>query len=176
MSLYGLHISKSPSQIDHPKCTIFSKDTIVLDDIFHHYLKELLFEDNIWENCSLVMSETTKATFTVYINLKEPLWFWRFSCKEEHMIWVLVGLYKMNVKFLYRQNFLTRHHQLMRRYHTHYCHGSYIIVTLWIVEIMSVVFLMPTQEFGGTVMMSIPSKLVIYQKGFILEIFTKKLK
>ena len=29
--------------------------------------------------------------------------------------------------------------------------------------------LMPTREFGGTVMMTISLKLVIYQKGFILE-------
>ena len=44
----------------------------------------------------------------------------------------------------------------------------------WIVDIMSVMFLMPTQEFGGTVVMTISLKLVIYQKGFIMERFTER--
>ena len=46
--------------------------------------------------------------------------------------------------------------------------------THWIVDIMSVMVLIPTQEFGGTVMMKNPLKLVIYQKGFILERVTFK--
>ena len=46
----------------------------------------------------------------------------------------------------------------------------------WIVEIMSVMFLMTTQEFGGTMMMTISLKLMIYQKGFILERVTKKME
>ena len=36
--------------------------------------------------------------------------------------------------------------------------------------------LMPKQEFGGTVMITIPLRLVIYQKGFILERVTKQKK
>ena len=48
--------------------------------------------------------------------------------------------------------------------------------THWIVFIMSVMFLMAAQEFGGTVMMKISIKLVIYQKGLIIERFTKKRK
>ena len=39
---------------------------------------------------------------------------------------------------------------------------------------MSVMFLMPTQNFGGNLMMTISLKLVIYQKGFILERVTQK--
>ena len=49
-----------------------------------------------------------------------------------------------------------------------------MMATHWIVDIMSVMSLMPTEEFGGTVMMKISLKLVIYQKGFILERATKK--
>ena len=40
MSRDGLHISNSTLQIDHPKCTMLEKDTIVLDDVFHHYFEE----------------------------------------------------------------------------------------------------------------------------------------
>ena len=43
------------------------------------------------------------------------------------------------------------------------------MVTHYIVENMSVMFLMTTHECSGTVMMIISLKLVIYQKGFILE-------
>ena len=49
-----------------------------------------------------------------------------------------------------------------------------MIVTIWIVEIMSVMFLMPTQEFGGTVMMPISQKLVIFQKGYIQDRVTNQ--
>ena len=43
-----------------------------MDDIFQNYFKKKLIEDVICENCSLVHSETKKATFTVWRNLKEP--------------------------------------------------------------------------------------------------------
>ena len=49
-----------------------------------------------------------------------------------------------------------------------------MMATHWIVDIMSVIVLLPTQEFGDTAMMTISLKLVIYQKGFILERVTKK--
>ena len=52
ISLDGLNSPNSPRKIDHPKCTIFTKDTIVLNDIFHNYFKESLFEDVICEICS----------------------------------------------------------------------------------------------------------------------------
>ena len=51
-----------------------------------------------------------------------------------------------------------------------------MMVTLWIAEMMTLMFLIPTQEFGGTVMMTISLKLVIYQKGFILDRVKKTIK
>ena len=47
-----------------------------------------------------------------------------------------------------------------------------MMATHWIVGITSVMFLIAVQEFGGTVMMKISLKLVIYQKGFIIERLT----
>ena len=44
-----------------------------------------------------------------------------------------------------------------------------MIETYWILDITSGMFLIPTQEFGGTMMTKISLKLVIYKKGFILE-------
>ena len=50
-----------------------------------------------------------------------------------------------------------------------------MMVTHWIVEIMSVMFLMPTQEFGGTMMMTISLKLVILPKEvYIIKSHKKK--
>ena len=40
-----------------------------------------------------------------------------------------------------------------------------MMVNHWILYIISVMFLIPTQEFDGTIMMTISLKLVIYQKG-----------
>ena len=59
-SLDGLHISNSPRKIVNPKCTILAKYTIVLEDIFQNYFKEIIFEDVIFESCSSVSSETLK--------------------------------------------------------------------------------------------------------------------
>ena len=70
MSLGGLHMTNSLIQIDHPKCKILAKDTIVLDVIFQSYFKESLFENFTCENCSSGSSETTKSTFTVCRNFK----------------------------------------------------------------------------------------------------------
>ena len=47
-----------------------------------------------------------------------------------------------------------------------------MMATNWIVVIMSVMFLIAAQKFGGTVMITILLKLVIYQKGFIIERLT----
>ena len=58
MSFDGLHTHNSPRKIDHPKCTILAKDTIVLDIIFQNYSQEYLFEDIICENCSSGISES----------------------------------------------------------------------------------------------------------------------
>ena len=72
MSLGGLHASNLPTQIDHPKCTILAKDTVVLDVIFQNYFQESLFEDFICKHCSSGSSESIKSTITVSITLKEP--------------------------------------------------------------------------------------------------------
>ena len=44
-----------------------------------------------------------------------------------------------------------------------------MMATLWIVDIMSVMFFISTEELCGIVMIPISQKLVIFQKGFILE-------
>ena len=51
-----------------------------------------------------------------------------------------------------------------------------MMTTNCIVVIISVMFLMAAQEFGGTVMMTISIKLVIYQKGFIVKRLTNSQK
>ena len=50
-------------------------------------------------------------------------------------------------------------HQLMIRYHTPWCQWSTMIATHWIVDIMSVILLIPKQEFSVTMMMTISLKL-----------------
>ena len=47
-----------------------------------------------------------------------------------------------------------------------------MMATHWTVGIISVMFLIVAQEFGGTVMMTISLNLVIYLKGFIIEKLT----
>ena len=69
MSLDGLHTSDSPRQIDHPKCTISARDTIVLDENVNNYFKESLFENFICEYCSSGSSDSIKKTFTLCRNL-----------------------------------------------------------------------------------------------------------
>ena len=49
------------------------------------------------------------------------------------------------------------------------------MATHWTVGIISVMFLIVAQEFGGTVMMTISTKLAIYQ-GFIIERLTNPRK
>ena len=44
----------------------------------------------------------------------------------------------------------------------------------WIVDILSVMYLISTHEYGGTVIMIIFPKYVVFQMGFILEIVTNK--
>ena len=70
MSLDGLNRNNSPRKIDHLKYKTLETDTITPDYIFHNYFKESFFEDVICEKISSVSSETGKATFTVYRNLK----------------------------------------------------------------------------------------------------------
>ena len=45
--------------------------TITMDDTFHNYFKDLFIEYIICENCSLVISNMIKPTFTVRRTLKE---------------------------------------------------------------------------------------------------------
>ena len=40
MIIEGFPTSNSPRQIDHPKCNILTKDTVVLDVILHKYFKD----------------------------------------------------------------------------------------------------------------------------------------
>ena len=44
-----------------------------------------------------------------------------------------------------------------------------MMVTIFIVDNMSVMFLISTQDFDGIVMTPISQKLVVFQKGFKLE-------
>ena len=60
MSLEVLPTSNSPTQIDHPKCSILTKDTVVLDVILHKYFKDSFLDDVICENCSSSGSESIK--------------------------------------------------------------------------------------------------------------------
>ena len=72
MSFDGLHTSNMPSQIYYPKYTILAKENAVFDVIFQNYFQESLFKDFICENCSSGSSESTKSTFAVLKQLKEP--------------------------------------------------------------------------------------------------------
>ena len=72
MILEGLPTSDLPRQIDHPKCTISTKDTVVLDVMLQNYFKDSFLDDVICEDCSSGGSESIKSTFTVSIYLKEP--------------------------------------------------------------------------------------------------------
>ena len=60
MFLEGLTTSNYPRQIDYPKCTIFTKDTIVLDVILQKYFKDSFLDSIICENCSSGGSESIK--------------------------------------------------------------------------------------------------------------------
>ena len=115
MSLDGLHTSNSPMQIDHPKCTIFSKDTIVLDFIFRNYFKGLLFEDVICENCSSGSSESIEFTFTMYRNLKEPPSGLKILLQRGTHDMTTGEATKNELKFAIPLDFFTRYHQVMIR-------------------------------------------------------------
>ena len=65
MSLDGLTTYNLPRQIDHPKCTILTKDTVVLDVISQNYFKDSSLDDVICEKIPSGGSESIKSTFTV---------------------------------------------------------------------------------------------------------------
>ena len=126
MSLEELPTSNSPRQIYHPKLTILTKDTIVLDVILHKYFKNLFLDEVICENCSSSGSESIKSTFTLSIYLKNPP-----SFKNEGVLSKLKILFqrgnsymttyvatKKNLKLLYLMNIFTNNHQVIRIYHT----------------------------------------------------------
>ena len=72
MYLEGLPNSGSPRQIDHPKCILLTKDTVVLHVVLQNYFKDSFLDDVICENCSPGGSESTETTLTVSIYLKKP--------------------------------------------------------------------------------------------------------
>ena len=60
MILEGLPTSDSPRQIDHPKCTILTKYTVVLYVMLQNYFKDSFLDDVICKNCSSGGSESMK--------------------------------------------------------------------------------------------------------------------
>ena len=70
--LEGLPTSDSPRKIDHPKCTILTKDTVVLDVMLQNNFKDSFLDDVICEDCSSGGSESIKSTFTVSRYLNKP--------------------------------------------------------------------------------------------------------
>ena len=60
MFLEGLPTSNLPRQIDHPKYTMLTNDTIVLDVISHKYFKDSFLDDVICEKCSSGGPESIK--------------------------------------------------------------------------------------------------------------------
>ena len=65
MFLKVLPKSNLSRQIDHPRYTILTKDTVVLDVMLQNYLKDSILDNVICENCSSGGSESIKSTFTV---------------------------------------------------------------------------------------------------------------
>ena len=57
MFLDGLPTSNSPRQIDHPKCTTLTKDTVVLDVMLQNYFEDSFLYEVIYKNCSSGRSE-----------------------------------------------------------------------------------------------------------------------
>ena len=72
MFLEGLPTSNSYRQIDHPKCTIITKGTVVLDVMLQNYFKDSLLNDVICEKKLSDSYESIKSTFTVSRNIQEP--------------------------------------------------------------------------------------------------------
>ena len=67
-----LPTSNSPRQIDNPKCSILTKDTVGLDMILLKYFKDSFLDNVICEICSSSVSESIKPTFTVLRYLEKP--------------------------------------------------------------------------------------------------------
>ena len=117
MSLEGLPTFNSPRQIDHPKCTILTKDTVVLSFILQNYYKNSFLDDVICENCSSGGFESIKSTFTESIYLKKPPSVFKILFHRQNYDMTTYVFTKMNLKLLYLLNIFTNNHQVMRRYH-----------------------------------------------------------
>ena len=72
MFIEGLPNSNLLRKTDHPKCTILTKYTVVLDVMLQKYFKDSSLDNVICENCWSGGSESIKSTFTVSIYLKKP--------------------------------------------------------------------------------------------------------
>ena len=118
MSLEGLPTSNSPRQIDNPKCTILTKDTVVLDVILQKYFKDSFLEDVICENCSSGGSESIKSTFTLSRYLKKTPSVLKILFQRGTYDMITGEDIKMNLSLLYLLNICTNNHQVMRGYHT----------------------------------------------------------
>ena len=107
-----------PRKMYHPKCTILTKDTAVLDVILQIYFKESFLEDVICNSFSSGGSKSIKLTFAVSKYLKKPpsvlnILFQRVNYDMPNYV-----AKKMNLKLLYLLNICTNNHQVMRIYNT----------------------------------------------------------
>ena len=73
MYLEAFPTSNLPRKIYQPKCTILTKDAVVLDVILQKYFKDSFLDDVICEFFSSGGSESINSTLTVSIYLKNPL-------------------------------------------------------------------------------------------------------
>ena len=87
MIIEVLPSSDSPRQIDHPKCTILTKDTVVLDVMLQNYFKNSFLDDVICENCSSGGSESIKSTLTVSRHFKENPFSFEYSLPKRNLLY-----------------------------------------------------------------------------------------
>ena len=118
MFLDGLPTYNLRKKIDHPKCTILIKDTIVLDVILQKYVKDLFLDDVICEKCSSDDYESIKSSFTVSIYLKKPHSVLKIIFQRGTYDVTSGDAVKMNLKLLYLLNICTNNHKVTRIYHT----------------------------------------------------------
>ena len=114
----GLLTSDLPRQIDHPKYTTLTKDTVVLDVMLQNYFKGYFLEDVICENCSSDGPESIKSTFTVSRYLKKLLTVLKTLLQRGTYDMTSGEALTMNLKLLYLLNIFTNNHLVMRRSHT----------------------------------------------------------
>ena len=110
--------SDSPRQIDHPKYTTLTKDTVVLDVMLQNYFKNSFLDDVICENCSSGGFESIKSTLTMSIYLKKPPSVLKMIFQRGTYDRTTYVATKMILKLLYLLNICANNNQVMRRYHT----------------------------------------------------------